>query len=98
VGKSTLFNQFIRSKNDKAPVGPIPGTTRLNQEANPGMFAIVDTPGVDAVGYVGQQECDYAVAATSQADFLILIFESIQGIKQTELELYEEILALKKPF
>jgi len=87
VGKSTLFNQFIRSKTDKAVVGPIPGTTRLNQEADAGMFAIVDTPGADAVGYVGQQERDYAMAAASQADFLILIFESIQGIKQTELEL-----------
>ena len=50
VGKSTLFNQFIRSKNDKAVVGPIPGTTRLNQEADAGMFAIIDTPGADAVG------------------------------------------------
>lgn len=98
VGKSTLFNQFIRSKTDKAVVGPIPGTTRLNQEADAGMFAIIDTPGADAVGYVGQQERDYAMAAASQADFLILMFDAIQGVKQTELDLYEEILSLKKPF
>ncbi|MFZ3069719.1 MAG: GTPase [Anaerolineaceae bacterium] len=98
VGKSTLFNQFIRAKSDKADVGPIPGTTRINQEADAGMFSIVDTPGADAVGYVGQQERDYALNAASQADFLILMFDAIQGIKQTELDLYEDILSLKKPY
>src|SRR5688500_15096184 len=36
VGKSTLYNNLIRSKTDQAEVGPLPGTTRINQEADAG--------------------------------------------------------------
>ncbi|MBI3764595.1 MAG: 50S ribosome-binding GTPase, partial [Chloroflexi bacterium] len=54
VGKSTLYNQLIRSKDDRAEVSPIPGTTRVNQEADAGLFVMVDTPGADAVGEVGE--------------------------------------------
>lgn len=98
VGKSTLFNQFVRAKQEKAAVSPIPGTTRVNQEANAGLFNLIDTPGADAIGEVGQHEHDLALSAASQADFLLIIFDAIQGIKQTEIDLYQEILALRKPF
>lgn len=98
VGKSTLFNQFVRAKQEKAAVSPIPGTTRVNQEANAGLFNLIDTPGADAIGQVGQHEHDLALSAASQADFLLIIFDAIQGIKQTEIDLYQEILALRKPF
>ncbi len=97
VGKSTLYNQFSREKGDKAKVGPVPGTTRENQEGDAGLFAIVDTPGADAVGYVGQAERDEAFEAAENADFIVLMFDAIQGIKQSELELYQAILALEKP-
>ena len=98
VGKSTLFNQFVRSKTDQAEVSPIPGTTRVNQEADAGIFTMIDTPGADAVGAVGQTEREHALAAARHADFLILVFDAMQGVKQTELGLYEELLGLKKPF
>ena len=98
VGKSTLFNQFVRAKSDQAVVSPIPGTTRINQEADAGIFAMIDTPGADAVGVVGEAECEAAFAAAREADFLILMFDALQGVKQTELDLYENLLALKKPF
>lgn len=98
VGKSTLFNQFVRAKTDQAEVSPIPGTTRVNQEADAGIFTMIDTPGADAVGAVGQTEREHALAAARHADFLILVFDAMQGIKQTELGLYEELLGLKKPF
>ncbi|MCJ7696691.1 MAG: GTP-binding protein [Anaerolineaceae bacterium] len=97
VGKSTLFNQFIRSKSDKAAVSPIPGTTRNNQTSDAGLFAIVDTPGADAIGNVGEQEREEAFDAASDADFLVLIFDAIQGIKRSELDLYHALLKLKKP-
>lgn len=97
VGKSTLFNQFIRSKSDKAAVSPIPGTTRNNQISDAGLFAIVDTPGADAIGNVGKQEREEAFIAASDADFLVLIFDAIQGIKRSELDLYQAVLKLKKP-
>ena len=98
VGKSTLYNQLIRSKADRAEVGPLPGTTRVNQEADAGFFSLVDTPGADAVGEVGEAEKQQALAAARQADFIILVFDAIQGIKKTEQELFEELTALEKPF
>ncbi|MGQ0600603.1 MAG: GTP-binding protein [Anaerolineales bacterium] len=98
VGKSTLYNQLIRAKDDRAEVSPVPGTTRVNQEADAGLFRIVDTPGADAVGEVGQQEKEHALAAAGAADFLIIVFDAIQGIKRTEQELFDELAALGKPY
>lgn len=97
VGKSTLYNQLIRKREDKAEVSPVPGTTRINQEADAGLFRIVDTPGADAVGDLGEQEKARALRAAEQADFLIVVFDAIQGIKRTEQELFDELHALGKP-
>jgi len=52
VGKSTLYNQFVRSSLDKSEVSAIPGTTKETKESDAGLFDIVDTPGMDAVGAV----------------------------------------------
>ena len=98
VGKSTLYNQFIRRDQDKAAVSPIPGTTRVNQQADAGIFNLVDTPGADAVGPVGTQEREHALQAARSAHFLIIVFDAIQGVKQTEQDLYQQMLDLKKPF
>ncbi len=98
VGKSTLYNQFIRNDQDKAAVSPIPGTTRVNQQADAGIFNLVDTPGADAVGPVGSQERERALEAARSAHFLIIVFDTIQGVKQTEQDLYQQMLELKKPF
>ncbi|MEA4811844.1 MAG: GTPase [Anaerolineaceae bacterium] len=98
VGKSTLFNRLIRSKKDQSEVSPIPGTTRLNQQADAGIFTVVDTPGADAVGETGGAEQAQAMEAAHQANFLILMFDATQGIKQTEIEIYRDILALDKPY
>ena len=53
VGKSTLYNQLVRSKQDSAEVGPLPGTTKETHQADAGLFSVVDTPGTDAVGSLG---------------------------------------------
>ncbi len=98
VGKSTLYNQLIHQRSDLAKVSPLPGTTRVNQEANAGIFSIVDTPGADAVGEVGEIEKVEALRAAKDADFLIILFDSIQGIKKTEKEIFEELAVLGKPF
>ena len=97
VGKSTLYNQFINQKTDRAEVSPLPGTTRVNQQADAGLFAIVDTPGADAVGEVGEKEQQEALSAAADADFLIILYDAIQGIKQTELDLYRRLVGLGKP-
>jgi small GTP-binding protein len=98
VGKSTLYNQLVRSKQDSAEVGPLPGTTKETRQADAGLFSVVDTPGTDAVGSLGEHEHALALQAAEQADFLILVYDAIQGIKRTELDLFHELAALKKPF
>jgi len=98
VGKSTLYNQLIRSKVDRAEVSPIPGTTRINQLADAGLFSVVDTPGADAVGDVGEREREIAFQAASEADFLVIVFDAIQGVRRAELELFEELKTIHKPY
>lgn len=98
VGKSTLFNQLIQSKDDTAQVSPVPGTTRQNQSANAGPFTIVDTPGADAVGEVGQREHELALTAAQTADFLIIMFDAVQGIKRSEQDLFRELQNLHRPY
>jgi small GTP-binding protein len=98
VGKSTLYNQLVQNKSEQAVVGPLPGTTTENQQADAALFTVVDTPGADAVGSVGEEEKNLALSAAANADFLVLVFDAIQGIKRTEQELFNELSALKKPF
>ena len=98
VGKSTLYNQLVQNKSDLAIVSPLPGTTKENQQADAALFTVVDTPGADAVGSAGEKEKKLALSAAANADFLVLVFDAIQGIKKTELELFNELSALKKPF
>lgn len=98
VGKSTLYNQLAQNKIDYALVSPLPGTTRTNKEADGGLFTVIDTPGADAIGEVGQKERDEAFSAAEDADFLIIVFDAIQGIKQTELELHRHLSQLGKPY
>ncbi len=98
VGKSTLYNQLVQNKRDLARVGSLPGTTTVNQQADAALFTVVDTPGADAVGSVGEKEKDLALSAAGEADFLVLVYDAIQGIKKTEQELFNELTALEKPF
>lgn len=98
TGKSTLYNQLVQRKEDKAAVSPLPGTTRVNQQADTGLFTVIDTPGADAVGERGAQEQQNALSAAENADFLIIMFDAIQGIKRTELELFDHLVALGKPY
>ncbi len=97
VGKSTLYNHLVREKTDHAEVSPVPGTTRINQIADAGVFAVIDTPGADAVGPVGEKEKEEALNAAQEADFLVIMFDAIQGIKDSELQLYRQLTALHKP-
>ena len=76
----------------------MPGTTTVNQQADAALFTVVDTPGADAVGSVGEKEKQLALSAAEEADFLVLVFDAVQGIKKTEQELFTELSALKKPF
>jgi small GTP-binding protein len=98
VGKSTLYNKIIARKEDEAEVGPVPGTTRVNQEGEAGPFVLIDTPGADAVGAVGEQERAIAFQAAERADFLVIVFEATRGIKRYEKDLFDALLDLGKPY
>jgi len=98
VGKSTLFNQLIHSKEDLAKVSPVPGTTRTNQEADAGLFSVIDTPGADAAGAVGASERAVAFEAAKSADFLVIVFEATRGIGRHDKDLFDDLVMLGKPF
>lgn len=98
VGKSTLYNQLIKAKEDTAVVSAVPGTTRVNQAADAGLFQIIDTPGADAVGAIGEQEREFALRAAYEADFLIIMFDAVQGVKRSEQALFKELIQLEKPY
>ena len=97
VGKSTLYNQLISRAEDRAAVSSIPGTTRQSQQADTGLFVLVDTPGADAVGAVGERERQIAFQAAGGADFMVIVFEATSGIKQSERDLYDALQRLDKP-
>ena len=96
-GKSTLYNTVIRSGRDRAEVSALPGTTHQAQEADAGIFSIVDTPGADAAGPAGEQERVRALAAAQAGDLLIVLFDAKHGIRPPEQQLYNDLLALGRP-
>ncbi len=98
VGKSTLYNQLILHKEDRARVGPRPGTTRANQQADTGLFTLVDTPGVDNPGPAGAAERAEALRAARQADLLVIMFDTERGIREGEKHLFAELVAPGKPY
>jgi small GTP-binding protein len=97
AGKSTLYNQFVRKSTDKARVSAVPGTTRQAQQADAGIFSVIDTPGADAVGAVGQKEKELALGAAQQADVLVVVFDATHGVRPPEQKLFGELVALDKP-
>jgi small GTP-binding protein len=98
VGKSTLYNQLIRSKGDRAQVSAVPGTTRMAHAADAGIFTVIDTPGADAPGAIGETERSSAIEAAKGADILILLFDAAHGIRAPEQALFIEIVQLGIPF
>lgn len=97
VGKSTLYNQFVREKADKAAVSAVPGTTRHVHHADAGLFTVIDTPGADAPGVVGEEEKARAITAAGEADVIVLLFDAVHGIRVPEQTLFDEMMNLGKP-
>lgn len=98
VGKSTLYNQLIQPSEPKAEVSPLPGSTKTHQAGDAGLFIVVDTPGTVSLGASAQAEQVQALQAARTADFLIIIFDVIQGIQLAEQKLFAQLLLLEKPY
>lgn len=103
TGKSSLYNALITS-GEAAKTSPIPGTTKVAQEGEVGLFTVVDTPGADdaEVGEEGRQAGDVrrrrALEAAERADLLIMVFDAFAGISRGALEVYQDLVALDKPY
>jgi GTP-binding protein Era len=97
AGKSTLYNQLIQTKDDRAKVSAVPGTTRDPQESDVGLFLIVDTPGADAAGSVGIVEKEKALESATEADVIVAMFDAAHGIREPEEALFQELRDLNKP-
>jgi small GTP-binding protein len=97
VGKSTFYNQMVLEKGDRATVSAVPGTTRESQESDVGIFKIVDTPGADAVGAVGEAEREKAIQSARDADVIVAMYDATHGIRSPEQELFQKLGRLKIP-
>jgi GTP-binding protein Era len=97
AGKSTLYNALIRPSELPAEVSAIPGTTREVQRADAGIFTLLDTPGTDSAGDLGEQERDKALEAARQSDLIVLLLDATHGVRGPEIELYRDVLAFGKP-
>ena len=97
VGKSTLYNQIVLEPQDRAIVSAVPGTTRVSQAADVGIFTLIDTPGADAVGAVGQEERQKAMDSAGNADVIVLMFDAAHGIRPSEQEIFQALSGLDKP-
>ncbi|MFK7801182.1 MAG: GTPase [Anaerolineae bacterium] len=98
AGKSTLFNQLIKDSQDRSIVSPVPGTTRQARTADASLFGVVDTPGADLVGTAGLSEKEIALEAARLSDFLLIVFDAVQGIRQSDLALFKELQSVGAPY
>jgi small GTP-binding protein len=86
-GKSTLFNQLKGQKI--SPVSAVPGTTVAVVGEQFGPFWLVDTPGLGEAA--GGERAARAFAAVDQADVVVLVLDAVAGIRQSDVDLYEDL-------
>jgi small GTP-binding protein len=102
AGKSTLYNRLILKKEDRATVGALPGTTRVAQEGDVGLFALVDTPGATAPsppqsGAGFEEPLARALAAANDADVLVILFDATRPLGDLEKLLFDVLAGLGRP-
>jgi small GTP-binding protein len=97
VGKSTLYNALVSRQKDKAQASPVPGTTKVAQRADVGLFELVDTPGADHGDESGGKEADVAFQAAEDAEFLVIVFDATGSVTSSDRALYRRLMTLGKP-
>lgn len=101
VGKSSLFNRFIRQK--LAVVDGVSGVTRDRNfsvcDWNGRNFYFVDTggmvPGTD--DYMEKLIMEQAQIATEEADILLLVTDAQTGVTDIDARISRQLLRAKKP-
>ncbi len=92
-GKSSLFNTL--EGREISEVSPVPGTTREAVSESFGPFMLVDTPGLgEASGHDRQK---IAQEAIERANGVVLLLDSVAGIRQADVDLYQHITQTGKP-
>lgn len=99
VGKSTLINAILNQ--DIAITSDVPGTTtdpvyRTMELVPLGPVTIVDTPGIDDEGLVGEKRIQKANKAMYKADIALLVVADIMS--EYEKKLIDEFNKLNIPF
>ncbi|MDF1512286.1 MAG: GTP-binding protein [Anaerolineae bacterium] len=92
-GKSTLFNRLHGRK--LSAVSAVPGTTTGIIEQPLGPLLLVDTPGFGEVW--GVDRAATARQAASDADLILLLLDAAAGVRQTDLELFNNLRVLGVP-
>ncbi len=93
TGKSTLLNFLIGKSVSK--VSAVPGTTKTIIEKKVGPFELVDTPGF---GDRSQPtRADIAHEAIQAADVNLLMLDATAGVRQVDLDLFNELKARSQP-
>ncbi len=97
-GKSTLYNNWVLSEEQKSEISPVPGTTTeiLTQESGP--FQLVDTPGVDNPREKGAEEKALTFSQIKKSDYVILLLNAEQKPNESHKEVYQRLIHSKKPF
>ncbi|MBQ7216972.1 MAG: [Synergistaceae bacterium] len=101
AGKSSLVNAV--TGQDLAVVSDVKGTTtdpvRKAMELLPvGPVVIVDTPGLDDEGELGELRVKRALQVLANCDVAVLVHDSTQDFAQAERELLGEFEARKLPY
>jgi small GTP-binding protein len=96
TGKSTLYNRLIQSRADRQEVSPLPGTTRDVRTGDSGLFAVVDTPGLDVAGEEGAVQRTQALLAAQEADCVVLLLDGSRPVAAKERRVLDELLRQSK--
>lgn len=101
AGKSSLVNAV--TGQELAVVSDVKGTTtdpvKKAMELLPlGPVVIIDTPGIDDEGELGELRIKKAKQALSQTDIAVLVVDSQKGLSEKDNSLIEEFKARKTPY
>ena len=101
AGKSSLVNAF--TGQNLSVVSDVKGTTtdpvRKAMELLPlGPVVIIDTPGIDDEGTLGEMRVQKAKAILSKTDIAILVCDAVRGISDADEELIKIFSEKKIPY
>lgn len=101
AGKSSVVNQVTGQA--LSLVSDIKGTTtdpvQKAMELLPiGPVVIIDTPGIDDVGDLGQQRVQRALDVLRKTDVAVLVVDSVQGLRDGDRQLLDRFQAEQIPY